>query len=200
MTMTKTAHWLFLSPLLLLALTQGCGRGSDEITHIGVCDAYPAPAASPYKLPWAPGIARTVGQGNCSAASHFADYRYAYDIGMDVGAAIHAARAGTVIGVKEDETDGNGCPRANYVYVEHSDGTVGQYAHLTRNGAVVNVNDVVTQGQHIANAGNTGCSTGAHLHFQVVRTRYSSETLPVTFSNAANESRGLRSGTSYTAN
>lgn len=196
----RSSALLLLPLLLLLLLTVDCGRGSDPLTHVGICDGYTAPASSAYKLPWAPGVSRTVGQANCSATSHFADSRYAYDIGMDIGSAVHAARAGTVIDIKEDETDGNGCPRANYVYIEHADNTVAHYYHLTRNGALVNVGDVITQGQLIGSSGNTGCSTGGHLHFEVVRNRSTSETIPVTFSNAANESRGLRAGSAYTAN
>jgi murein DD-endopeptidase MepM/ murein hydrolase activator NlpD len=186
--------------LILLALTGSCGPGSDPLSHTGVCGAYPTYTTSSYKLPYATGTSREVGQGNCSGISHFGDYRYAYDFTMDIGTAVHAARAGTVIELQESYSDGNGCPNANFVKIRHSDGTVGEYLHLTKNGVIVNVNDTIAQGQHIGNSGNTGCSTAGHLHFQVVESSTSNESVPVTFSNTSSNPRGLQSGSSYTAN
>jgi murein DD-endopeptidase MepM/ murein hydrolase activator NlpD len=57
-----------------------------------------------------------------------------------------------------------------YIYIEHEiDGQkyVTAYAHLTRNGVIIEEGDTVRAGQKIAKVGNTGTSTGAHLHFEV---------------------------------
>ena len=55
----------------------------------------------------------------------------------------------------------------NYVIIYHSDGTFAEYTHLKRNGVLANVGDKVTQGQVIASSGNTGFSSGPHLHLMV---------------------------------
>ena len=81
--------------------------------------------------------------------------------------------AGVVIAVKEDSNRGGSSEsmarHGNYVRVQHSDGTSALYLHLRKNGARVNVGDVVRRGQHIADSGNTGWSAMPHLHFQVDR-------------------------------
>lgn len=176
-----------------------CGRGADLLAHLGVCDNYPEPATSQYVLPWSAGTTRRVSQGNCRPVSHYGAGRYAYDIVMPVGTEILATRAGEVVEVVEEHANGNGCPDDNHVFVRHDDGTVAAYVHLDQNGALVAVGDTVTQGQHIANSGNTGCSTAPHLHFQVWKDASHGETVPVTFSNAGENSRGLTSETDYAA-
>ena len=61
--------------------------------------------------------------------------------------------------------DGDGY--GNYIIIKHSDGSYTLYAHLAQNSINVMVGDVVSQGQVIAKMGNSGNSTGAHLHFEV---------------------------------
>jgi len=56
---------------------------------------------------------------------------------------------------------------ANLIRVLHDDGTMAVYAHLQRDGAVVAPEQRVRTGQHIGWSGNTGFSTGPHLHFAV---------------------------------
>lgn len=172
--------------------------GVDALTHIGVCDGYGSPAASPYKLPWTTGERREVSQGNCSAISHFGNQRYSYDIDMAINTNVLAARGGTVVELKENEADGNGCPNANYVLIRHSDNTVAAYFHMTQNGVLVSVGATVNQSDVIAKSGNTGCTSGPHLHFMVYTDSTYSETAPVVFSNALGAIRGLVMGEYYT--
>lgn len=51
------------------------------------------------------------------------------------------------------------------IAIDHDRGVITHYAHLER--SLVKVGDVVERGQHIGNVGNTGRSTGPHLHYEV---------------------------------
>ena len=55
----------------------------------------------------------------------------------------------------------------NKLIIYHSDGSFVEYTHIKKNGAIVNVGDTVKAGQEIALSGNTGWSTGPHLHLVV---------------------------------
>jgi murein DD-endopeptidase MepM/ murein hydrolase activator NlpD len=57
--------------------------------------------------------------------------------------------------------------RANYVRILHPDGSMGLYAHLEEGGVLVRVGQQVRAGQPIGLSGNTGFTTGPHLHFAV---------------------------------
>jgi len=81
------------------------------------------------------------------------------DIPMPTGTRINAAAGGVVR--TSDFSRGFG----NFIIIDHNDGYSTLYAHNSRN--LVQVGDVVTRGQHIANAGSTGMSTGPHLHFEI---------------------------------
>ncbi|HHY73640.1 MAG TPA: M23 family metallopeptidase [Bacillus bacterium] len=92
--------------------------------------------------------------------------------GIDIGAKtskvdgdpVYAMANGNVRGVFRDgELSGYG----NVIYINHSlNGQYVQtrYAHLSK--ILVNLNDYVTEGQKIGEMGNTGTSTGTHLHFE----------------------------------
>ena len=98
--------------------------------------------------------------------------RYALDFAADIGTPIMAARGGTVMQVEADfskagmtkETYGG---RANFVRILHDDGTMALYAHLKTGGVLVRVGQQVQAGQQIGLSGNTGFTTGPHLHFAV---------------------------------
>ena len=51
--------------------------------------------------------------------------------------------------------------------IKHADDTFGVYWHMKHNGVLVKVGDKVKQGDDIARSGNTGNSSGPHLHFDV---------------------------------
>ncbi|MFB6677002.1 M23 family metallopeptidase, partial [Streptomyces sp. NPDC056390] len=68
----------------------------------------------------------------------------------------------------------------NAVVIKHGNGTYSQYAHLSR--IDVRIGQTVSTGQHIALSGNTGNSSGPHLHFEIRTTpNYGSAVNPVNF-------------------
>lgn len=98
--------------------------------------------------------------------------RYAVDFAAEEGTAVLAAREGVVMQVESDfqragldrEAYGG---RANFVRILHDDGSMALYAHLQPEGAYVRVGQRVRTGQQIGLSGNTGFTTGPHLHFAV---------------------------------
>ncbi len=83
------------------------------------------------------------------------------DIANSCGTAIKAAAAGTVIEVSGGWNGGYG----NAVGIRHGNGTVTYYAHLQT--IAVESGEKVSQGEKIGTMGQTGQSTGCHLHFEV---------------------------------
>jgi murein DD-endopeptidase MepM/ murein hydrolase activator NlpD len=88
-------------------------------------------------------------------------FHHGVDIAAPVGSPIKAAAAGKV--TFSGWAQGYG----NLVEVEHGDGVVTRYAHNSVN--LVAVGDEVMAGQSIALVGQSGRTTGAHLHFEVRR-------------------------------
>ncbi|KIH80709.1 peptidoglycan DD-metalloendopeptidase family protein [Pseudomonas batumici] len=122
-----------------------------------------------YPFPWRGGPFRLT-QGPNGQYSHFgAKSRYAMDIAMPVGTPIVAARGGVVIKTENDQSGGGKNPSGNFVRVLHDDGTMGVYLHLKQGSVSVREGQRVEVGSPLALSGNTGNSTGPHLHFVVQR-------------------------------
>ncbi len=124
-----------------------------------------------YYFPFAHGTKHKISQGFLGTFSHQNENSYAVDFNFDVGTEIYAARPGTVVEVKKDSNIGGRDVRyasfTNFILIVHSDGTFGNYVHLQYNGSFVVPGDTVEVGQLIGLSGNTGISTGPHLHFDV---------------------------------
>jgi murein DD-endopeptidase MepM/ murein hydrolase activator NlpD len=142
--------------------TYGWVRGSPFVKHN---DDYV------YALPFAKGANVRVSQGYNGDTSHKGLSAYAIDFPLPQGTPIYAAREGIVVGAEVSNTVGGASPEyrqyANYVIVEHNDGTMGNYYHLKQGGTAVRIGDKVAKGQLIAYSGNTGYTTAPHLHFSV---------------------------------
>jgi murein DD-endopeptidase MepM/ murein hydrolase activator NlpD len=121
--------------------------------------------------PFALGESYPISQGFKGTSTHNSgDSEYALDIVMPVGTTILAAKAGVVMDIEEDFNQGGTdlkkfADKANHVRILHEDGTMAIYAHLDLASVTVRRGARVKAGQRIARSGNTGFSSGPHLHF-----------------------------------
>ena len=120
-----------------------------------------------YDLPFTKGNSFKLHQGYNGSFSH--QNENALDFTMPEGTEVAAARDGIVVSVVQNNT--TSCPNKsciqynNFVTIYQADGTFANYAHLKYKGSKVNVGDSVKQGDIIALSGNTGFTSGPHLHF-----------------------------------
>lgn len=158
-----------------------------------------------YSLPYAPGKSHKVTQAFGGSFSHKGSNKYAIDWKMPEGTTVYAARGGVVVKTKDDSNVGGGSLAYdrfnNYVLIRHSDGTLGHYCHLKQDGVKVVPGQVVHAGDPIALSGNTGFSSGPHLHFAVFKAIDGKhrESLPIKFEDANGENVTLVEGRSYKA-
>jgi murein DD-endopeptidase MepM/ murein hydrolase activator NlpD len=94
-----------------------------------------------------------------------ATHKYALHAGQDIaakcGTPIYAAHAGTVTHA------GPGGGYGNLITIDHGGLVSTAYGHMYPQGIFVHAGEQVVAGQNIAQVGNTGQSTGCHLHFEV---------------------------------
>ncbi|MCC6646574.1 MAG: M23 family metallopeptidase [Polyangiaceae bacterium] len=152
------------------AVKEDCDSGCVEAPS-GTPDS--CKGSSDYHAPFACGTTRTCSNGNHTSL-HDGKDEYAYDFGMPIGTSVRAMRGGTVLAVRYVSKpgspcyDGGGASCANYantVEVRHPDGTVALYMHLST--PTVSKGETVKAGDEIGKSGNSGYSTGPHLHVQI---------------------------------
>ncbi len=101
------------------------------------------------------------------------------DFAVPVGTPVKAAAAGTVVKAGPNG-GGDGPAYGNAIVIKHANNTYSQYAHLSR--IQVKIGQKVNASQRIALSGNTGNSSGPHLHFEIRTTpNYGSAVNPVAF-------------------
>ena len=124
-----------------------------------------------YALPYKRGKSYLLTQGFNGKHTHKGQSAYALDFKMDVGTPVHAMREGTVIAVESKHTQHGYSKaflnKANHIVIEHADGTMAMYAHLKPNGVKVKLGQKVKKHQYIGLSGNTGFSSGPHLHVHI---------------------------------
>jgi murein DD-endopeptidase MepM/ murein hydrolase activator NlpD len=155
-----------------------------------------------YHMPFGGKEPRLLSQGVGGSTSHRGRASHSYDFAMPWGTPVLAARGGRVVRVVDEHATG-GLRRllydqANRVELLHDDGTLATYAHL-RQGAVVQVGQQVSAGERIGFSGDTGYSSGPHLHFMVWKREpdLSWSSLPVRFDDGTPEGFQPEAGLAY---
>lgn len=126
---------------------------------------------------------------------------FAVDLDCPVGTPVLAVESGIVCEVKDDENcSGIDCSflfRHNQVSVRHSNGTMSEYVHISRQSSRVKTGDVVRRGDVLCTSGDVGFSPTPHLHLQVVR-ETDGKSLPLRFTTR-NAPFEISEGRGYTA-
>jgi murein DD-endopeptidase MepM/ murein hydrolase activator NlpD len=104
------------------------------------------------------------------------------DYAVPTGTPVVATHGGTVVKAGPNGA-GDGPAYGNAVVIKHGNKTYSQYAHLSQ--VNVKIGQIVKTGQKIALSGNTGNSSGPHLHFEIRTTpNYGSAVDPAQFLRA----------------
>ena len=131
-------------------------------------------------IPFEMGTNVSLTQAFMGAFTHYGNGIYAVDFSgvygdVEEGTPVVAYKSGIVKKIKEDSDvncidegiDLEDCAHSNYVIIDHGDFTFATYGHLQQNSVDVEVGDSVGSGHQIGRIGNTGYSTGPHLHLEV---------------------------------
>lgn len=112
---------------------------------------------------------RPVSGGSITATAYYSSGKFhgGVDYGVPVGTKVVAAADGVVMSTA-NLTGSYG----TYVVIRHANGLQSYYAHGTKGSIVVSPGDTVKKGQKIMLSGNTGNSSGPHLHFEVRKSPY----------------------------
>ncbi|WP_030925330.1 M23 family metallopeptidase [Streptomyces sp. NRRL B-24720] len=111
--------------------------------------------------------------------SRWAHKHSGQDFAVPIGTKVEAAHGGVVVKAGPNG-GGDGPAYGNAIVIKHDNGMYSQYAHLSR--IDVHIGQSVEKGQQIALSGNTGNSSGPHLHFEIRTTaNYGSAVNPVAF-------------------
>ncbi|MER5889194.1 M23 family metallopeptidase [Streptomyces sp. NPDC001941] len=165
-------------PARTVAAVLAVGVGASMVLGAGAAVA--APAAAKKASSWDQPVERytlsaTFGKGgNMWAHKHSGQ-----DFAVPVGTPVEAVHGGTVVKAGPNGA-GDGPAYGNAIVIRHADHTFSQYAHLSK--VQVRVGQHVDTGQRIALSGNTGNSSGPHLHFEIRTTpNYGSAINPVAY-------------------
>ncbi|MEU8507977.1 M23 family metallopeptidase [Streptomyces brevispora] len=159
------------------AAAQGKAAQVAEQVAVKKAEAEKAAAA---KLSWVTPVSQyelSASYGN--DGSRWAHKHSGQDFAVPIGTKVEAAHNGTVVKAGPNG-GGDGPAYGNAIVIKHGNGTYSQYAHLSQ--VDVHIGQSVEKGQKIALSGNTGNSSGPHLHFEIRTTaNYGSAVNPVSY-------------------
>lgn len=117
---------------------------------------------------------RPINDSTPNVTNPFSSTHKGVDYGYNVGEAVYASEAGTVIASVNNYTSNWTATGAlttkdygNYLKIRHDSQYTTLYAHLRHGSLLFDVGEQVKKGQKIAEVGNTGNSTGPHLHWEL---------------------------------
>ena len=140
----------------------------------------PGVLAMPLKLNLIQNLTQNYGATNFAQLTYSSKFHNGVDIGAPLGTPIFAAESGRIIAV--GNTDAY-CPPVwygrkkyggsygKYIVIKHENNLSTLYSHLSL--SAVKIGDIVNRGDLIGYSGNTGFSTGPHLHFTIYANIYS---------------------------
>ena len=122
-----------------------------------------------YYFPYSHGSKHKLSQGFFGKSTHSkVGNIYSLDFMMPIGTKVFSMRGGLVVDVITHNNKGGDSfiysKYANSITIMHDDGSFAYYVHLKKDGSVVKIGEKITKGQHIGFSGNTGYSSGPHLH------------------------------------
>ncbi|MEU9174207.1 M23 family metallopeptidase [Streptomyces sp. NPDC048420] len=148
--------------------------GASAVLGAGVASAAPSSAS------WVDPVKKyTLSASYAQSGGMWQSTHSGQDFAVPSGTKVVAAHGGTVVKAGSNGA-GDGPAYGNAIVIKHGKGRYSQYAHLSR--INVKVGQIVKTGQRIALSGNTGNSSGPHLHFEIRTTaNYGSAIDPVAF-------------------
>ncbi|MDW4906989.1 M23 family metallopeptidase [Streptomyces sp. ADMS] len=154
--------------------------GVAAAADTGVTGVVQAQAAAKKAASWVDPVKKyTLSASFNQAGNLWSSTHSGQDFAVPSGTKVVAAHGGTVVKAGGNGA-GDGPAYGNAIVIKHGNGSYSQYAHLSR--INVKVGQVVATGQRIALSGNTGNSSGPHLHFEIRTTaNYGSAVDPVAF-------------------
>ncbi len=163
-----------------VSVVVGAAGVATAAAGTGVTGAVQAQAAAKKAASWVDPVKKyTLSASFNQAGNMWSSTHSGQDFAVPSGTKVFAAHGGTVVKAGGNGA-GDGPAYGNAVVIRHGNGTYSQYAHLSR--ISVKTGQVVTTGQRIALSGNTGNSSGPHLHFEIRTTaNYGSAVDPVAF-------------------
>ena len=144
-----------MTGLLLILLFTGCANFSNRVPmahYNSYVSSFQNPVDGPF---W---VSSKFGMRKFRGVTRM---HKGIDLAVEMNTHIVASSAGYVCKIGND-AKGYG----KYIILCHGEGTGTRYAHLSK--IIVALGEIVKKGEHIAGSGNSGNSTGPHLHFEII--------------------------------
>jgi len=107
------------------------------------------------------------------AHENYPESKYAVDFILEIGTPILPSRGGKIWKIKSDSEkwglDPNFAKEANFVAIDHGDGTYAEYLHLGKEKVTVEIGQEVKAGDLLGYSGLSGCMDLPHLHFNIFK-------------------------------